>query len=154
MLLSLTLRTLTDMRERRNTRPPLFSHDATGFLVSASSPLLRALLELAARLWCVCTSAPELRGMSAVVQCLMCSAVPSAAPPTSPFMGLLIDSLAVRAQARFPHCSSVYGCICSWRTLLSSVLLTWNSSDKILCTSPASHSCRRRFNSAFLSCPW
>ena len=46
----------------------------------------------------------------AVVQCLRHSAEPVAAPPTSPFMALLIDPLAVRAQALFPRCSSVCGC--------------------------------------------
>ena len=35
---------------------------------------------------------PELRGMRAVVQFLWQPAEPCAAPPTSPFMDLLIDS--------------------------------------------------------------
>ena len=37
-------------------------------------------------------------------------ALPGAAPPTSPFMALLTDSLAVKAQARFLHCSSLSFC--------------------------------------------
>ena len=49
---------------------------------------------------------PELRGMSAVVQFLRQSAEPCAAPPTSPFMALLMDPRAVKAEARFPRCSS------------------------------------------------
>ena len=39
------------------------------------------------------------------------SAEPCATPPTSLFMPLLMDPLAVRAQARFSRCSSVCGCI-------------------------------------------
>ena len=50
-------------------------------------------------------------------------------------MALLIDPLAVRAHARSPRCSSVCGCMVS------------------SCISPASHICRRRFRSAFLSDP-
>ena len=42
---------------------------------------------------------PELRGMRAVVQFLRQSAEPCAAPPTSPFMTLLMDPLAVKAHS-------------------------------------------------------
>ena len=38
---------------------------------------------------------PELRGMRAVVQFLQQSAEPCAAPPTNPFMALLMDPRAV-----------------------------------------------------------
>ena len=48
--------------------------------------------------------------MRAVVQFLRQSAEPCAAPPTSPFMALLVDPWAVKAHARFPRCSSVCGC--------------------------------------------
>ena len=53
---------------------------------------------------------PELRGIRAVVQFFRQSAELCAAPPTSPFIALLMDPLAVKAQARFPHCSSVSDC--------------------------------------------
>ena len=53
---------------------------------------------------------PELR-IRAVVQFLRQSADPCAAPPTSPFMALLMEPRAVKAQARFPRCSSVCGCV-------------------------------------------
>ena len=43
---------------------------------------------------------PKLRGMRAVVQFLRQSAESCVAPPTSPFMALLMDPWAVRAQAR------------------------------------------------------
>ena len=46
---------------------------------------------------------PKLRGMRAVVQFLRQFAEPRAAPPTSPFMALLTDPRAVKAQARFPR---------------------------------------------------
>ena len=46
---------------------------------------------------------PEFRGISSSGSHLN----PSSAPPTSPVMCLL----AVRAQARFPRCWSVCGCI-------------------------------------------
>ena len=48
-------------------------------------------------------SRPELCGIRAVVQFFRQSAERCAAPPTSPFMGLLIDPLAVKAQARLPR---------------------------------------------------
>ena len=48
--------------------------------------------------------------MRAVVQFLRQSAEPCGAPPTNPFMALLMDPRAVRAQARFPRCSSLCGC--------------------------------------------
>ena len=54
---------------------------------------------------------PELRGIRAVVQFFRQSAEHCAAPPTSPFMALLMDPLAVKAQARFQRFSSVCGCI-------------------------------------------
>ena len=53
------------------------------------SPPLRALFEFAVSVECV--PQPKLREIRAVVQCLLCSAVPTAAPPRSPFMALLID---------------------------------------------------------------
>ena len=46
------------------------------------------------------------RGMRAVFQFLRQSAEPCAAPPTSPFMALLMHPGAVKAHARFPRCSS------------------------------------------------
>ena len=54
---------------------------------------------------------PELRGMRAVVQFLRQSAEQCAAPPTNPFMALLMEPRAVKARARLPRCSSVYGCV-------------------------------------------
>ena len=48
--------------------------------------------------------------MGAVVQFQRQSAEPCTAPPTNPFMPLLIEPRAVKAQARFPRCSSVCGC--------------------------------------------
>ena len=54
---------------------------------------------------------PEHRGNRAVVQFLRRSAEPCAAPPTRPFMALLMDLWTVKAQARFPHCSSVCDCV-------------------------------------------
>ena len=54
---------------------------------------------------------PELCGMRAVVQFLRQSAEPCVAPPTSPFMALLMEPRAVKAHARFPRCSSVCGCV-------------------------------------------
>ena len=53
---------------------------------------------------------PELREIRPPVQFFRHSAEPSAAPPASPFMALLVDPLAVKAHARFPRCSSVCGC--------------------------------------------
>ena len=61
---------------------------------------------------------PELRKMRAVLQFLRQSAEPCAAPPTSPFMALLMDPRAVKAQARFPRCSS--GCVCTLLAVLRS----------------------------------
>ena len=53
---------------------------------------------------------PELRGTRAAVQFLRQSAEPCAAPPTNPFMALLMEPRAVKAQVRLPRCSSVCGC--------------------------------------------
>ena len=75
-----------------------------GHLCICHHTRLRVLLELAPRLRGVSRS--ELRGVKAVAQCSLCSAVQAAAPPTSPLMALLIDPLAVRAQALLPRCSS------------------------------------------------
>ena len=56
----------------------------------------------------------------AVVQFFRQSAEPCADPPTSPFAALLMDPLAVRAQAHLPPCFSVSGCPISfssaWRS--------------------------------------
>ena len=49
---------------------------------------------------------PELRGIRAVVQFFRQSAEPCAAPATSSFTAFLMDPRAVKAQARFPRCSS------------------------------------------------
>ena len=57
-----------------------------------------------------CVSWPEHRGIRAVAQCFRYSVEPIAAAPTSPFMALPIDPLAVRAQALLPRGSSVCGC--------------------------------------------
>ena len=55
---------------------------------------------------------PELRGMRAVFQFLRHSAEPFAAPPTSPLVALLMDPRGLsKAQARFPRCPSVCGCV-------------------------------------------
>ena len=45
-----------------------------------------------------------------MVQFLWQSAEPCAAPPTSPFMALMMEPRAVKAHARFPRCSSVFSC--------------------------------------------
>ena len=75
---------------------------------------------------------PELRGMRAVVQFPRQSAEPCAPPPTSPFMALLVEPRAIKAQARFPRCSSVCGChrsCCSARR--PRALLTQDFGDQI-----------------------
>ena len=54
------------------------------------------------------TRAPRDEGCGPV---LRHSAEPCEAPPTSPSVALLMDPRAVKAQARFPRCSSVCGCI-------------------------------------------
>ena len=69
----------------------------------------------------------------------------SCAPPSPPQL--------LRAHGRFPRCSSVNGCmlflsghccpVCCWPKIAP---IRW-------CISPASHICRRRFSSAFLSQP-
>ena len=91
------------------------------------------LLELAPRQWVVCL------GLSLENQ---------GCGPVLPV--LLIDPLAVRAQARLPRCSSVCARIvvflfccsmCCWPTILPTRS----------CTSPASHICKRGFSSACLS---
>ena len=70
--------------------------------------------------------------MRAAVQFLRQSAEPCAAPPTSPFMALLMDPRAVKAQARFPRCS-----FCLWLHLSCCsakrprVLLTQDLGDQI-----------------------
>ena len=54
--------------------------------------------------------------MRAVVQCRRQSADPCAAPPTKPFIALLIEPRVVKAHARFPRCSSDCGCVFSCRS--------------------------------------
>ena len=127
----------------------LFSHRITGFLASACTPGC-------ARAWARSRPQPELRGIRAVVQCFLCSAVPAAAPPTSRFMALLIDLLAVRAQALLPPFSSVCGRVvffslfCCPPSVPQAQILPMRS-----CTSPASHSCRCRFLTRhFYQTPW
>ena len=46
--------------------------------------------------------------MSATVQVLLSSVEPDAAPPTNPFIALLMETRATDARARLPHCSSVW----------------------------------------------
>ena len=92
-----------DVEERRNTcfASILLTHRASRQFVSGRFGAVRTG---------GMSSQPELRGMRAVVQFLRQSAEPRAAPPTSPFMALVMDPRAVKAQARFPRCSSVCGC--------------------------------------------
>ena len=78
------------------------------------------------------------------------SAEPCAAPPTSPFMALLIDPLAVKAQARLPRFSSVCGCITHFSCEADQSVAAPKSFFAIRSlTSPATHSRSRSFNSAF-----
>ena len=101
---------LIEMWERSDSCLPaaLFSHGAAGCFVSTSTPSCLTRLSSALE---GCAPWPELRRIKAVLQCFRHSADPVAAPPTSSFMALLIDPLAVWAQALFPRCSSVCGCI-------------------------------------------
>ena len=121
------------MVERRDSSlaAPLLSHITAA---SLHLPPLKAARAAWARSEAVVYAPrPQLRGIKAVVQCFPCSAVPAAAPPTSPFMALLIDLLAARAQALSPRCSSVCGrVVLLLPVLLHSVPLTKNSSHEIV----------------------
>ena len=68
-----------------------------------------------------CVPLPGPLGIRAVPQSFLCSAMPSAAPPTSPFMALPMQPLAVKAEARFPL-----------GKLLPGVLLPENSSNELV----------------------
>ena len=106
----------------------LLSHCIAGFLASASTPDCACCLgSLHA-----CGHRPELLGIRAVVQRFLCFAAPAAPPPTSPSMALLIDPLAVRAQALLPRCSSAAVLFSSQCFFLPSVLLTQSSSNEIV----------------------
>ena len=88
-----------DMWERRTScfAAPLFPHSTGSCLVPASVPsCVCHMSPLRARGMCTLTRAP--RNQS----CVRHSAEPAPAPPTSSFTALLIDPLAVRAQALLP----------------------------------------------------
>ena len=80
------------------------------YLFCSSQPCsliaLRAFFVPSTARW---VSMPELRGMTAGVQFLRHSTEPCATPPTSPFTALLMCPSAVKADVRFPHCSSIGG---------------------------------------------
>ena len=84
-----------DVRQRRDTRlaAPLFPHGASRCFVPSTTP-----------------SNPRRPARAPWNQSCSPSAEPCTTPPTSPFMSLLIDPPAVKAQARLPRCSSLCGC--------------------------------------------
>ena len=97
-----------DVRERRETcsAAALLPHRAPCRFVPSTTPSNPRRLDTF-RSSGIESQCPELRGMRAVIQFLRQSAEPCVAPPTSPFTALLMDPRAVKAQARFPRCSSV-----------------------------------------------
>ena len=82
-----------------------------------------------------------------MVQIFRQSAEPCAVPSTSPFMALLMEPLAVEAQALLSRCSTACGC---------TVLVLLRRGPECFCSRiipPVSQSCTRCFNSASLSVP-
>ena len=98
----------------------------------------------------MCVPLLDLLGIRDLVRSLLSSAVSVAAPPTSPFMALLMDPVALKAQAflaalqfgasLFPRESSPV-CCCQRNRPMRSF------------RSPAYHIRRRRYSSSFLSQP-
>ena len=102
-------------------------------LIAPRAAMQHALLERTPYWWM--SSGARAARNQAVVQFFRQSAEPCADPPTSPFAALLMDPLAVRAQAHLPPCFSVNGCPFLFLLLESQVLLQYFSKKLI---SPAS----------------
>ena len=68
-------------------------------------------------------------------------------------MALLLDPRAVRAQARFPRCSSVCGCVTPFFLRSAPECCCTKILGISSLTCPVSHTCNRSFNSEFLSVP-
>ena len=80
--------------------------------------------------------------------------LPTVGRATSPFMALLMDPLAVKAQARVPRCSSVSGCIIRFLLRSKHECCCPNTLPISSLISPISQSCSLSFNSALLSEPF
>ena len=109
-------------RPGQQQRRALFSHGSSCFFFSpCCACCLRPL-----RFCGMCATTRELLG------CIPFSAVHAAAPPTSPFITLRMDPLAVNAKGRFPCCPSVWGFVSFFVANRCPVCCCENSSNEFV----------------------